>query len=62
MPWTGKEFKDRHAHNLTDGQANKAAKMANAMLKHGVPEGEAIATAIKNSKKSYADHVYGGKK
>ena len=50
MPWTGKQFKSRHAHGLSDAQAAHAAGMANAMLKSGTPEGEAIATAIKRAK------------
>lgn len=49
MPWTGQEFKTRHAHHLSSAQADSAAHMANAMLKAGVPEGEAIATAIKHA-------------
>lgn len=34
-----------HNHGLSDEQAAKAARVANGMLKAGVPEGEAIATA-----------------
>lgn len=45
MPWTGKEFKERHNKGLSDEEAHRAARIANAMLKRGVPEGEAIATA-----------------
>lgn len=52
MPWSGESFKDKHDKYLTDKQASKAASMANAMLKGGTPEGEAIATAIKRSKMS----------
>lgn len=59
MPWTGKQFKDRHAKDLSSGQAARAAKQANAMLKAGVPEGEAIATAIKHAKKSVGESLYG---
>jgi len=47
MPFTAKTFKSRHNHKLSGSQASKAASMANAMLKAGVPEGEAIATANK---------------
>jgi len=47
MPWTAKTFKSRHNHKLSKGQAASAAAQANAMLKRGVPEGEAIATANK---------------
>ena len=50
MPWTAKTFKSRHNKKLSGGQASKAAAMANAMLRSGVPEGEAIATANKRAK------------
>lgn len=52
MPWTPEQFRTRHARHLTPGQAKKAAAMANAMLAGGAPEGEAIATAIKRSKRT----------
>lgn len=45
MPWTGPQFASRHNRSLTGNAASKAARMANAMLDAGVPEGEAIATA-----------------
>lgn len=45
MPWSGKTFRQRHNKGLSPGRANKAAKIANAMLKNGAPEGKAIATA-----------------
>lgn len=47
MPWTGPTFKARHNHHLSKAKAAKAASIATAMLKSGVPEGEAIATANK---------------
>lgn len=47
MPFTGKSFKARHNHDMSKPAASKAASMANAMMKSGVPEGEAIATANK---------------
>jgi uncharacterized protein YdaT len=50
MPWTPEQFKSRHAHKLSDHQAHHASKQANAMLAAGVPEGVAIATAIKRAK------------
>lgn len=53
MPWTGAEFKRRHAKHLTPAQAAHAARVANAMLKGGADEGVAIATAIKRSKGHY---------
>lgn len=49
MPWTAKSFKEKHNKRLTDAQAKKASSMANAMLKAGVPEGIAIATANKHA-------------
>jgi uncharacterized protein YdaT len=49
MPWTGKTFKEKHNHKLGAKQADKAAKQATAMVKAGVPEGEAIATANKRA-------------
>ncbi len=51
MPWTGKEFASRHNHKLKGASADKAARQANAMLRAGVPEGEAIATANKHANK-----------
>lgn len=45
MSWTAASFRRKHNHSLTPELAAKAASMANAMLKSGVPEGEAIATA-----------------
>lgn len=47
MPWTPQEFTSRHNHKLTGQAATKAADQANAMLRAGVPEGIAIATANK---------------
>ncbi len=51
MPWTGKSFASRHNHKLKGKAASRAASQANAMLRRGVPEGEAIATANKRAKK-----------
>ena len=51
MPWTGPEFREKHAKDLTPAQAAEAAKQANAMLKSGTAEGIAIATAIKHAKR-----------
>ncbi len=47
MPWTGKQFSTRHNKKLTGAPARAAAKQATAMVKAGVPEGIAIATANK---------------
>jgi uncharacterized protein YdaT len=51
MPWTGKEFAARHNHRLKGRAATKAAAQASAMIKAGVPEGEAIATANKHARR-----------
>lgn len=50
MPWTGPEFRQKHAKDLSPAQAAQAAKQANAMLESGADEGVAIATAIKRAK------------
>ena len=49
MPWSGAEFAAKHNKRLSGKRADKAAAQANAMLKAGVPEGEAIATANKHA-------------
>lgn len=50
MPWpTGSGFAKKHNHKLKGAAAQKAADMATAMVKAGVPEGEAIATANKRA-------------
>ena len=51
MPWTGRSFASKHNKKLPAGAAKSAAKQANAMLRSGVPEGEAIATANKRADK-----------
>jgi uncharacterized protein YdaT len=51
MPWSGKEFASRHNHKLKGKSADKAAAQATAVLKSGVPEGEAIAIANKQAAK-----------
>lgn len=43
MPWTGEQFSSRHNHGIHGAQAEHAARIANATLRSGVPEGEAIA-------------------
>lgn len=48
MPWkSGKAFAKAHNQKLTGEAAEKAADIANAMLKKGADEGVAIATANK---------------
>ena len=48
MPWTAQQFKAKHNKKLSLPAAKKAAAQATAMIKRGVPEGEAIATANKH--------------
>lgn len=63
MPWAGKNFAARHNHALTGKAATKAAEQATAMVRSGVPEGEAIATAnktgnrLQGSPKSRKEHI-----
>lgn len=48
MPWrTGKSFAEKHNRKLSSAAAQKAADQASAMIREGVPEGIAIATANK---------------
>jgi hypothetical protein len=47
MPWTAKQFKARHNKSASPAQAASAASQAAAMVKAGVPDGIAIATANK---------------
>lgn len=60
MPWDAKSFASKHNHKLSGKAADTAARQATAMVKKGVPEGEAIATANKTGNRvgGYAD---GGK-
>jgi uncharacterized protein YdaT len=51
MPWTPDEFASRHNKKLKGHAAKKASEMANAMIKEGVPENVAIATANKHGNK-----------
>lgn len=58
MPWTGKQFAEKHNKKLKGAKAAKAAKQATAMVNAGVPEGIAIATANKHAEaKSKRDHL-----
>lgn len=45
MPWTGQSFKDKHNHSLSDDQAEKASRVANAILQDSGDEGKAIRIA-----------------
>jgi uncharacterized protein YdaT len=64
LPWTARSFK-KHNHGLSGAPLKKAAAQATAMVKAGVPEGEAIATANKHAKdkpkKSRGERWYGDK-
>lgn len=54
MPWSAQTYRSKHNKKLSTDEAGKAATQANAMLKAGVPEGEAIATANKQANKRKA--------
>lgn len=66
MPWGPEEFASKHNKKLKGAAAATAAKQATAMVKAGVPEGEAIATANKTGnkiqKKSRGSVLYDQKK
>jgi len=47
VPWSPKTFGARHNHKLKGPALKKAEEMATAMVREGVPEGIAIATANK---------------
>jgi uncharacterized protein YdaT len=65
MPWpTGKSFASAHNKKLKGAAASAAARQATAMVKAGVPEGEAIAVANKRGdklqrRKTLYDHKRG---
>lgn len=61
MPWTAASYRDKHNKKLSLAAAGKSAAQAAAMIKNGVPEGEAIATANKHAGKSKAERRYGAK-
>lgn len=56
MPWSGKSFASKHNHSLKGKAADNAASQANALLRSGVPEGEAIAIANKRAGKMNSKH------
>lgn len=60
MPWSGKTF-SKHNKSLSPGQSKKAAAQANAVLRATGDEGEAIAVANKQAKKSRSARWYGSK-
>ena len=56
MPWlSGKGFAKRHNKKLKGAAAQKAADQATAMVRKGVPEGIAIATANKTGNRRMRD-------
>jgi uncharacterized protein YdaT len=50
MPWSPKEFRERHNKGLSDSEATKASKIANAILKRTGDEALAIKTANARAK------------
>lgn len=65
MPWDAKSFRSKHNKKLSGAAASKAAAQATAMVKAGVPEGEAIATANKLGDRLMRDRAqsrYGSKR
>ena len=45
MPWSGSTFSKRHNKKLRGARANKAARVANAILRKSGDEGKAIRIA-----------------
>lgn len=58
MPWTGGTFARKHNHKLSGEAASTAAAQATAMVKKGVPEGIAIATANKTGNRKRREKLY----
>ena len=54
MPWSGASFGQKHNHSLRGERADHAARIANATLRSGVGEGEAIRIANKWAKRHRA--------
>jgi uncharacterized protein YdaT len=59
MPWTGPQFAAKHNHKLGKTAAASAARQASAMVRSGVDEGIAIATANKRANKVQRAHKRG---
>jgi hypothetical protein len=55
MPWTGRSFARKHNKKLKGEAAKTAAAQATTMVKEGVPEGIAIATANKTGNRKMRD-------
>jgi uncharacterized protein YdaT len=45
MPWSASSFKHKHNKSLSSGQSDKAAQIANSVLKRTGDEGKAIKIA-----------------
>lgn len=58
MPWTPTQFASRHNHSLHGERAAHASRIANAVLRSGVPEGESIAVANRWAQHHRADGGY----
>ena len=59
MPWpTGKGFAEAHNKKLHGEAASKAAAQETAMVREGVPEGIAIATANKTGNRMQRKKLY----
>jgi uncharacterized protein YdaT len=57
MPWkSGKAFASKHNKKLKGEAAETAKNQANALLKKGMPEGEAIAIANKSGDRVQSRH------
>jgi hypothetical protein len=50
-PWSAATFKARHAKKLTDAQAEKGAKVANAVLGRDGDEGKAVRVGLAVAKR-----------
>jgi uncharacterized protein YdaT len=56
MPWDAKSFASRHNKKLRGKAASKAASQATALVRKGMPEGEAIAIANKTGNRLMGKH------
>jgi hypothetical protein len=61
MPWTATSFARKHNRGLRGAAASKAAAQATAMVRRGVPNNIAIATANKTGNRMMrgAKHWHG---
>ena len=50
MPWSPSEYRRKHNKRLSLAEAMKASRMAEGMMRSGVDEGIAIATANKRAR------------